>query len=282
MLAVYSHSIVGVNEQDEMGRTPLHVAIETKQLPVIDLLVVNAQTDLNLADNQGQTPLHAAVKTGRLDIVQRIVAMSKRIAGGKMDFLGSNDRIPLHYAVAGNFPEIVKLLLKNGSNPLKQDKKGMTPVGVAALKGFLHILHIIFRWHTEDALHTMSGNLVYTSEELLEVVTDRDGLNLLHLAVQSGNVEVIAYLIHQRVNTRARMKDGSTTMHLACKGGILQIVKLLASDSWLIHAGNFNNITPLHVATRYNQHEVLEYLLSQNANPEDLTIEGLTLSLIHI
>jgi ankyrin len=166
--------------------------------------------------------------------------------------------------------------LKNGSNPLKQDKKGMTPVGVAALKGFLHILHIIFRWHTEDALHTMSGNLVYTSEELLEVVTDRDGLNLLHLAVQSGNVEVIAYLIHQRVNTRARMKDGSTTMHLACKGGILQIVKLLASDSWLIHAGNFNNITPLHVATRYNQHEVLEYLLSQNANPEDLTIEGLT------
>ena len=91
------------------------------------------------------------------------------------------------------------------------------------------------------------GDLVYTRQELLEVVTGRDDLSLLHLAVQSGNVEVIAYLIHQRINTRARLKDGSTAMHLACKGGILQIVKLLAGNPWLIQAGNFNNITPLHV-----------------------------------
>ena len=28
-----------------------------------------------------------------------------------MDFLGSNDRIPLHFAVAGNFPGIVKILV---------------------------------------------------------------------------------------------------------------------------------------------------------------------------
>ena len=60
----------GVNERDEMGHTPLHVAIEAKQLPIIDLLVVDAQTDLELMDNQGQTPLHTAVKTGRLNIVQ--------------------------------------------------------------------------------------------------------------------------------------------------------------------------------------------------------------------
>lgn len=63
--------IAGVNEQDELGRTALHVAIETQQLNIIDLLVVADQkTELKLMDNRGRTPLHAAVKTGRVDIVQ--------------------------------------------------------------------------------------------------------------------------------------------------------------------------------------------------------------------
>jgi hypothetical protein len=48
-----------LNTNDEEGRTPLHPAVEERQLAAIELLLAWG-ADINARDNTGETPLHKA------------------------------------------------------------------------------------------------------------------------------------------------------------------------------------------------------------------------------
>lgn len=58
--------------------TPLHLAVQTNNLEIVQSFVPLEKTDLNCRDNQGNSPLHMAVKLNNLPIV-RAICSSNRI-----------------------------------------------------------------------------------------------------------------------------------------------------------------------------------------------------------
>lgn len=58
--------------------TPLHLAVQTKNIDLVRSFVGLEKTDLNCPNNQGDSALHIAVKMNSLEIV-RILCSSNRI-----------------------------------------------------------------------------------------------------------------------------------------------------------------------------------------------------------
>lgn len=60
----------------EMKQTPLHFAIQTKNVDIINLVldhVKHDRNDINMQDNSGNTALHSAVQLGRIQIVEDLL-----------------------------------------------------------------------------------------------------------------------------------------------------------------------------------------------------------------
>ena len=64
-----------LNIQNDLGQTPLHLAVLTKQYGITRKLLVHGAT-VDLRDKQGNTPLHVACRQGSMDCV---LALTRRV-----------------------------------------------------------------------------------------------------------------------------------------------------------------------------------------------------------
>lgn len=71
---------------------------------------------------KGRTALHAAAGQGHHEIVLRLIA-----AGLKVNVPDLDKCTPLFEAVANKHPEVVKILLEKGADPLHKNRFGLTP-----------------------------------------------------------------------------------------------------------------------------------------------------------
>src|SRR5205814_8312582 len=86
-------------------------------------------------ESMGGTALHGASVSGRFEVADRLLR-----AGAEVDVTHTLDRAtPLHYAVSGNQPELVELLLEHGANPDTTYGDGLTALHLAAGRGYSRI-----------------------------------------------------------------------------------------------------------------------------------------------
>ena len=70
--------------------TPVHLAIQCAQYPVIEYVLNNTpQVDLNARDHHGNTALHLASSMGRLDVVKLLLSKSD-VNDGVLDARGKS------------------------------------------------------------------------------------------------------------------------------------------------------------------------------------------------
>ncbi len=112
-------------------RTPLHyAALENNVAEVTQLL--DGAADPNAADRLGFTPLHLAAQTWSLDAARLLLDR-----GAEVDATNSYGNTPLFIAVFNSKGrgDLIELLRNHGADPLKANKSGQTPVGLARLIG---------------------------------------------------------------------------------------------------------------------------------------------------
>ena len=61
-----------IDQQDNVGCTPLNLAVRTGHSKAVTLLIEN-HADLNIADTSGRTPLHWAIIGGHVEIAQKLI-----------------------------------------------------------------------------------------------------------------------------------------------------------------------------------------------------------------
>eukprot|EP00002_Diphylleia_rotans_P018995 TRINITY_DN3670_c0_g1_i4.p1 TRINITY_DN3670_c0_g1~~TRINITY_DN3670_c0_g1_i4.p1 ORF type:complete len:1289 (+),score=199.91 TRINITY_DN3670_c0_g1_i4:63-3929(+) len=125
-----------VDKCDINYRTPLHIACQSRNRPMIELLVSKG-ANVNVVDGDKYRPLDYIIKVysktreNRGDLVD-LLAKSKRLQTDY--FMADLDMKPLHYAASEDEADIIEALVRNGSSMHTRDKKGDTALHIASQK----------------------------------------------------------------------------------------------------------------------------------------------------
>lgn len=94
---------------------------------------------------------------------------------------------------------------------------------------------------------------------------DRDKETPLILAVRARIVENVERLINAE-NINMSNINHDTAVHIACQNGFSEILNILISHDANIHLKNKDGNMPIHIATIYKQRECVEILIEAGAN----------------
>lgn len=126
---------IDFNQKDNIGRTPLFIALEIRDEKLIDLLKQkNAQVDFNITYDDGLSPLDKAMLFGGLDDVKFMVEQ-----GANINSINGRGATPLAIALRDGFDDVANYLISKGADTelakipmpqgeyLGQEKPGLLP-----------------------------------------------------------------------------------------------------------------------------------------------------------
>jgi ankyrin repeat protein len=211
----------------EKGINALHVASKyAKTTNFIDVLLETGTFDINASDNDGRTPLH--------------------------------------YAIIGTNPTIIsRHLIEKGADPNIADRKGMTPLHLAAQIG-----------KTTDLI-----DLILKMKRIDINGRDTNGKTILHCAINGNNVTIARHLLDNGADPTVRDNDGITPFHLAASySEDIDLLNLILSNEKQVDIDekNESGMTALHMAMIKSNATAARYLIKNQANPNVADENGCT------
>lgn len=214
---------MNVNIQDGYGRTPLHYAVEDRNVAMVQFLTVRA--NLNVKDYKNRTPLHYAVMSQYLDVVKLL--LDKGANPNAFDKLG---KTPLHDAVMTQCPSLIKLLLDSGASPNTLDNQGKAA------------LHYVITYRGFELTRQKMVEFLKEGNADINVKKKIDRRTPLHDAVMHDDSVMVDLLLKNGANPSIRDKWGKAPLHYANNNKI--ITRLIQADpDRKIHDYDYN--TPL-------------------------------------
>ncbi|ACP20925.1 hypothetical protein Aasi_1610 [Candidatus Amoebophilus asiaticus 5a2] len=295
-LSKYRHYL---NEQDEMGITPLHRAVclefrwqfQSHKNLINEMVSLGA--DINATDHKKQTPLHWAVNNmqGDGEIIKygRIVIDYPTIIRKLVDLdadINAKDRrgyAPLHYAVEKNNQYAISLLIELGANKDIQDNNGNTPLHLAVELGNMEMAeHLISLGADKDKrnnrthlpLHmAITCNQTELAKKLIDlgaskITEDKYGNEALHLAIEQGNSELVSYLIQKGAGLYWKNNLGLSPVDLASEKGRMDYVRqMFATRRSEINSISWKDgVSHLHRAVQRKDLSLIKTLIDLGAN----------------
>ena len=252
--AKYLPRIIDENEETELEATDAVVEVTSKSSSaqsIALLLLCNAKP--NIKDEDGLTPLAIACQRGNYFAVDRLL----RADDIEINIRDNHNSTPLHEACEYGSKKIVELLLNKGALLLEADRDGVTPLHVACREGHVDIVKLLFRFGQDK-------------KKGLVQAKDMHGSTALHFAVESGVTEIVEILILNESDPIAQKENEVTPLHIAARNGHIEIAKNLLQFKGpsqegldIIHIIEREQNTPLHFAARFNQCEMIEYLVDE-------------------
>jgi len=167
--------------------------------------------DIDIPNEYGYTPLHWSVLTGQEEIAS--IFISK---GARIDTTLPNGYTPLHDAAYWGRKNMVLLLVGHGADVYVIDQQGKSPLDLAVEKGHKEIIPFLKPLHraveSEDSSQVI--DIVNKIPKSLNI-KDEKGWYPLHLAAQTGHLEIIRFLVDQGADINARGPWGITPLRLA-------------------------------------------------------------------
>ena len=204
-----------VNQADNLGRTPLSVALQLGRVEAARLLIQKGADlslksceteDATLAEvlerpvhqpllkqlvKEGlklavsisllQSLLHLAVHEGD-EFLLHTLLMNYEVEVDSKDHLGSS---PLHYASRAGQPSMANLLLKYGASTTLQDSSGQTALHIACNNGDMALLDLF-----------LQSDMAAPEPATLLCITDISGRTCTHIALYCRQYEALGYLLN--------------------------------------------------------------------------------------
>lgn len=281
-------------------QTTLHnAAVEGDDLVVQQLLSEGIDVDIKTPD--GKTALHLAVEFGNAEVVQTLlqnranvnIQSNGRGSSGRsspMDRRFYGGRTPLHWAAAGGYEHIIRLLLEYHADPAIRNVAGRIALQEAIKNRHDGSAKLLIEngapiqnkdvggW---SALHGASFEgrlgickiLVAKGAELDAPTSN--GTTALAWAVDSSHAACVKYLMLMGANFRTENLSGDQPIHTACRRGSLPIVRMLLDAGVDIEVrDSVQNETPLLKAASTGKTDVILFLLERGADMRAKTLYG--------
>ncbi|WP_353270579.1 ankyrin repeat domain-containing protein [Wolbachia endosymbiont (group A) of Hedychridium roseum] len=226
-----------IEVQDELGRTPLHLAAKAGDLSKINLLCDDYNANIEAQDNFGYTPIFFATQSGKLNVVSLVLYYGANI--NAQDMYGST---PLHYAAQEGNLGMIQLLLSRCARIELLDRNGWTPILFAARES---------KWNAVELL--VSKGAKFNNEITYQGTP-------LHFAVREGNLDTVKFLIDKGANIESQDDYNKKPLHLAVRVNRLDIVKFLLDKHANIEARDMDGDVPLELAIQSGYKDIEEVL----------------------
>ena len=237
--------------------TPLHIAGERDRVDLAQLALNHAQ-DLGFTINDENSNFHTALLhacyAGKPKFVNFVLELPKEanVDFGE-EYAAAFD--PLFVACNNGQTEVVKILLDYSlRDDAKVDFNWRLSSGYMAAYSEGH-------WSTAEFIlkHSLEHSIDEISQEIeiasLEVAIEEDNLDFIQFFV------VLYYLPKKKFLHTMKYEDGYTLLHLACETGQFQIVQyLVESVGFKVKQKDDKKRTPLDYAKKWDHQEIVDYL----------------------
>ena len=168
-----------LNDQNDLGQTPLHIAVHTNQPAIVkELLIRGAQVDL--MDLKGNTPVHVACLKGFDKVLGAMLAVTaNHVLKQAAEIRNREGKACPHLAVLRDDKTVLSWLQRVGVDlNMQESGSGKTALHMAIEKGSLALVQcLIDDCQVEVNIPTYSG---YTP---------------LHVAAGQGSLDLTCYLV---------------------------------------------------------------------------------------
>ena len=287
--ALLSYGCAMVNVQDNLGQTPLHIAVGSGLVLTAETLL-SFGADVNIEDEQGRTPLHYCLNidqdpSGSDRALTTLLLPNVDLSIS--DFDGVNT---LHCLSFWDLWSQLELALGFTHTARIKDNRGRTPLHYCFMNPLLIALDAAFVLLKSDASimckdfdgttpmqRLMAHPLAPGNQEVARFVRDfvchelkdpETGQNLLHISVVSGDITLVQFMGLCGVNlNEPNPMDQSSSLHGAVVRNQSEMVRTL------LQSGADPNIpdpllqTPLHLAAINARITSAKVLLAEGANP---------------
>lgn len=239
-------------ERDGYGKMPIHYAVESGKLDMLNLLLLMDGSSNFHRDSDGNTPLHLAARTKMKTVFDRLVEVSF------IDCIYAENnygKTVMHVAIENKLPiaSIDEIFKKHPSLLNKVDSMGRTPLYLAVLYGYSELVEYL-----------LGVNPVSDRKAKIIIATKDNGDTVLHLAVRKGDSNIAQLVINAAHDTDLFCRDnvGKSPIHHAAEANHADVFVALGVKQpgcvWVI---DDKGETPLHVAARAGFFEIANKLV---------------------
>ena len=238
------------------------------ELDIIEKLARQV-SDLMIPDNTGHTPLHCAIQRKDIEILSFFLFEKEC----DLQVKGEDGNSYLHFAAKGGQLEIVHLIcLMPGHNPCASNKYGCTPLDIATVYHNQEVVEFL-QQHTTSThsppsvihLSALLGHISSIQHYIVDLQYDPDlrdsiGRTPLHYAAMGGHLIIIQYLVSSDADPLSEDVFHKLPLHYAAALGHLDVVQLLVNIGSPLTARGVWDKTPAEMAAAGGHKNVLDYL----------------------
>jgi len=199
-------------------------------------------------------------------------------------------RTPLHWAVRGNHPEVVQVLMEGGANPDIGDQAGKTPLEHAAENSMVEMTKMLIVAGADvNKRDLVGGNAVLWaaglgSPETLKLVVDAggeievkdiNGLTPLTWAAQTGKSASMKILIEAGADVNSvDALNGESVLMRAARSGKIESVEMLFASNVDTTTKTRSDANALHIAAEFSNAEIVQRLMDSGMDPNVTDVRG--------
>lgn len=296
-LIEYLHSAgLSLNQQDSQGATPLHVAVSAKKPEALQKLI-DLKADANIRNNQIETPLHLAAAQGNAAAADALLTLPEVRRGINDHRTYNKGWTPLMSAVAANQPAIIEKIVAVGGNVNQTDNENRNSLFIAVENGHLEAAKLLLSLGADCKKGPES---TYNKSSMVHWINDKNYAEMLLLLYNGGfDLNAKDGSGQTALNKAAEQQSKDKIRHLLALGAdpnlandygrrpldtIIEHYSFSYNDhaeiiGQLVSHGADVNLSPLatvqqsplHVAARNGNVNVMKLLVAHNANIDQPT-----------